>query len=110
MLLKFILEQSLFLIGLYIFVTLLAAAEIGYWLGSRFTRDKDSGLSERQEKGIGIIITSAMLTLVGFVMAISISMADSRFDTRRKVILEEANAISTSYLQAQQVSPLCQCE
>jgi hypothetical protein len=102
MLLKFILDQSLFLIGLYIFVTLFAATEIGYRLGSRFTRDKDSGMSERQEKGIGII-TSAMLALVAFVMAISISMADSRFDTRRKVILEEANAISTSYLRAQQV-------
>jgi hypothetical protein len=103
MLLNFIIDQSIFLIGLYIFVTLMAATEIGYRLGCRFGRDKDSMPSEKREKGVGII-TSAMLALVAFVMAISISMADSRFDTRRKVILEEANAISTASLRAQHVS------
>jgi hypothetical protein len=102
MLLNFILNQSIFLIGLYIFVTLLVANEIVYRLGCRFNRNEDSGLSERQEKGVAII-TSAILSLVTFVMAISISMADSRFETRRRVVLEEANAISTSYLRAQEV-------
>ena len=102
MLLMFFFEQSLLLIGLYVFATFLAATEIGYRLGSRFNRNKDPVFSEKQEKGVGII-TSAMLALVAFVMAISISMADSRFDTRRKLVLEEANAISTAYHRAQGV-------
>jgi hypothetical protein len=102
MLLNLVFDQSLFVIGLYVFATLLAATEFGYRLGHRLNRKKESDLSERQEKGVGII-TSAMLALVAFVMAVSISMADSRFNTRRKLVLEEANAISTAYLRAQGV-------
>ncbi|MBN1314025.1 MAG: hypothetical protein JXA42_01110 [Anaerolineales bacterium] len=102
MLFKLVLGQNLFLIGFYIFLTLSVATEVGYRLGHRINRKKDTNLSEKQEKGVGII-TSAMLALIAFVMAISISMAVSRFDTRRKLVLEEANAINTAYLRAQRI-------
>ena len=97
---KLFVDQSLFLTGLYVFMTLLVATEIGYRLGRLFNRNADIDQSEKQEKGVGTV-TSAMLALVAFVMAISISMADRRFDTRRKLVLEEANAISTAYQRAQ---------
>jgi hypothetical protein len=102
MLFQLVLGQNLFLIGLYVFLTLLVGTEVGYRLGYRINRKKDTALSEKQEKGVGII-TSAILALVAFVMAISISMASGRFDTRRKLVLEEANAISTSYLRVQRM-------
>jgi hypothetical protein len=102
MLFGILLKQNLFLIGLYILITLLIATEIGYRLGFRRNRSKDGTLSEKQEKGVGTI-TSAMLALVAFVMAIAISMADTRFDLRRKLVLKEANAIGTASLRAQAV-------
>jgi hypothetical protein len=42
-----------------------------------------------------------MLALVAFMLATSISMADSRFNARRTLVLEEASAISTAYLRVQ---------
>jgi hypothetical protein len=40
-----------------------------------------------------------MLALLGFILAISLSMAESHFSARRKLVLDEANAIGTSRLR-----------
>lgn len=57
---------------------------------------------EKREKTAGTL-TGAMLAFLGFMLAISISMADSKFQERRKLVLDEANAISTSSLRAQAI-------
>jgi hypothetical protein len=43
----------------------------------------------------------ASLGLLAFFMAFTFSMAASRFDARKTLVLEEANAIETTYLRAQ---------
>jgi len=93
----FFLRQSLPAIGLEIFVVFVAFNAVGYALGFRH-----SGLAGREQREhIAGTVTGAMLALVGFLLAIALSMADSHFEVRRRQILDEANAIGTSLLRAQ---------
>jgi hypothetical protein len=45
-------------------------------------------------------MVGAILGLLAFMLAFTFSLAASRFDARRQVVLEEANAIGTTYLRA----------
>ena len=42
----------------------------------------------------------ATLGLLAFILAFTFGLAAARFDTRRQVLLDEANAIGTTYLRA----------
>jgi hypothetical protein len=42
----------------------------------------------------------SLLALMAFLLAITMGMASDRFDTRRGLVLEEANSIGTTYLRA----------
>ena len=46
-------------------------------------------------------MSSAALGLLAFMLAFTFGMAGTRFERRREVLLEEANAIGTSYLRAE---------
>jgi hypothetical protein len=47
------------------------------------------------------VIQAALLGLVGLILAFGLTMAVSRFDARRAAVVDEANAIGTTYLRAQ---------
>jgi hypothetical protein len=94
------LNRSLFLIGSLMIVALFILRECGHWIGRR--NSKQGAAAEKQEKTVGTI-TGAMLALLGFMLAISLSMADGHFESRRKLILDEANAIGTSHLRARAI-------
>jgi hypothetical protein len=64
---------------------------IGHRLGQRM--DKSGG-----SDGAGAI-NGAVFALLGLLLAFTFSGAASRFDERRALILQEANAISTAYLR-----------
>ena len=51
-------------------------------------------------KGPTSMIVSSLLALMGFLLAISMGMAADRFDTRRGLVLTEANSVGTTYLRA----------
>jgi hypothetical protein len=70
-------------------VLLEAAAEFGAWLGRRF-RDGTTG-----DADIGTL-AGAALGLLALLLAFSFSLALSRYDTRRTMVLEEANAIGST--------------
>lgn len=73
---------------------MLVAIELGRRLGqSRARRDPDS-----MDKGTGAI-DSAIFALFGLLLAFTFSGAAGRFDTRRELITQEANAIGTAYLR-----------
>jgi hypothetical protein len=91
------LEQSLLLIAPIILLILILVTGMGYRIGKR--RGKAASDTEKLEKTAGTIAGS-MLALLGFILAIALSMADSHFESRRKLVLDEANAISTSRLRA----------
>jgi len=76
-------------------VLVLAAVEVGFRIG-RWSGQRSE---HEQETPVGAIV-GAVLGLVAFLLAFTFGMAASRYDTRRELILDEANAIGTTYLRA----------
>jgi hypothetical protein len=77
-------------------VVMFAAAWIGVRIRSRHER-RGGEPAEGQE---GYIV-SAVLGLMALLMGFTFSLAIDRFDTRRALVLEEANTIGTTYLRTQ---------
>ena len=71
------------------------AYEIGFQIGHWY-QARTPGV---QEGPTGVLVGS-ILALLAFLLAITMGMASDRFDTRRGLVLEEANAIQTTYLRA----------
>ena len=72
-----------------------AATLLGALLGRRVRH-----LSESLSESFGVI-QAAMLGVVGLILAFGLSLALSRYEDRRALIVDEANAIGTTYLRAQ---------
>lgn len=75
---------------------LLLASELGYRLGRRHRED-----SIEAKKSQTSTLVVALLGLLALLMAFSFSIVESRFGARKALVLEEANAIGTTYLRAQ---------
>jgi hypothetical protein len=73
----------------------LVAYEIGFRIG-RWWQRRTPG---EQEGPTGMLVGS-IFGLMAFILAITMGMASDRYDTRRALVLEEANAIRTVYLRA----------
>lgn len=86
---------SLPLLGLGLFVLMLLAEAIG--AGLRRLRRRDEGEGKGQEE----LILSAVLGLLALLLGFTFSLAVDRFEVRRQLVLQEANAIGTAYLRAQ---------
>jgi hypothetical protein len=76
-------------------VITLGCYEIGYRIG----RWWQSRMPGEQEGPTGTLV-GALLGLMAFLLAVTMGMAADRFDARRGMVLAEANAIGTAYLQA----------
>lgn len=71
------------------------ALEGGYRLG-RWRHDR---VAEEKETPVGAMVAS-ILGLLAFLLAFTFGLAETRFDARREAVLQEANAIGTTYLRA----------
>ena len=71
------------------------ALEGGYRLG-RWRHDRPA---EEKETPVGAMVGS-ILGLLAFLLAFTFGMAATRFEARRQAVLDEANAIGTTYLRA----------
>lgn len=74
---------------------ILVAVEAGLVLGSRKRRQSETA----QKAPVGEIV-AAMLVLLALLVGFTFSLAASRFDARRVLVLEEANALGTTWLRA----------
>ncbi len=73
----------------------LAAFEGGFRLGLwRQNRTPD------EKEGPTGMLVGSILALLAFMLAVTMGMASDRFDTRRQLVVTEANAIGTTYLRA----------
>lgn len=77
------------------FLAVYAAVEGGYRAG-RYRRR----VSETEKEATVGPIVGATLGLLAFMLAFTFSMAATRFDARRQMVVEESNAIGTTYLRA----------
>jgi hypothetical protein len=75
-------------------VIVMLSVVCGFLMG-RTTRQR--GL-DAKEAPLGAIV-GAMLGLPAFILALSFSMAATRFDTRRQLLGDEVNAIGTTFLR-----------
>lgn len=73
-----------------------AVCEAGYRLG-RLSR------AEEKTRALVPIIAGSILAVVGLLLGFTIAMSVSRYDARRLLVLQEANAIETAYLRTQVV-------
>lgn len=76
-------------------VIALLSVESGY----RFATNRRLKGPEEKESPVGAMV-GAVLGLLAFMLAFTFGLAGSRFEDRRQVVLEEANAIGTTYLRA----------
>ena len=67
------------------------------WAGTRLKRRHALEEGARDDFGV---IQAATLTLLGLILGFSFSMAINRYDQRKNLEEEEANAIGTEYLRA----------
>lgn len=78
-----------------ILLLVLLAIEGGYRLGKASNKrqeEKDTSLGE---------MVGATLGLLAFLLAFTFGLAATRYDTRRQLLLDEANAVGTTYLRAE---------
>jgi hypothetical protein len=85
--------QSPVLLCALLFAALLLAVELGRRLGLRWS-PREGGAH-----GGTAALDSAVFALFGLLIAFTFSGAASRFDARRDLIVQEANAIGTAYLR-----------
>ena len=81
--------------GLVLFALLVLAHEVGFRVARRRGARADEG--ERSETST---LQGGMLGLLGLLLAFTFAIASQRFDTRKQLVLDEANAIGTAYLRA----------
>ena len=94
--------QWALLLSVGIFVGIIVCLEVGY----RMARRHSKGLAH---EGIGAI-EAAVFGLLGLLLAFSFAGGTSRLDTRRQLIVEEANAIGTAYLRLDVLADADQAE
>ena len=82
-------------LGLILFAVVFGATGLGLVLG-RFARHR----SEHLREPFGVL-QAALLSLVGLVLAFGLALAVGRYETRRAAVVDDANAIGTTYLRAQ---------
>jgi hypothetical protein len=84
------LELGLIILGIVLGTTLL-----GVFLGRRLRAHAES---LREPFGV---VQAALLGLVALILAFGLTMAVGRYDQRVAAVVEDANAIGTTYLRAQ---------
>ncbi len=91
-------EIPLALILLFVALLLFGAMELGLH-GHRWLHRRPSAI--RTEQVVPDHLVSAMLGLLALLLGFTFSLALSRYEARRELVVEEANAIGTTWLRAQ---------
>src|SRR6266480_4165162 len=82
-----------------VFIAILFVVLISVECGYRLGKYRRSRHEQEKQAPVGTMV-GATLGLLAFILAFTFGLAAARFDTRRQVLLDEANAIGTTYLRA----------
>lgn len=86
---------STWVLALLLAVVIVGATVVGHLIG-RSTRASSEDVREPFA-----VIQAALIGFMGLVLAFGISLAVGRYEARRAAVVDEANAIGTTYLRAQ---------
>jgi hypothetical protein len=92
--LEIIFDGRPWLLGIGLAACMVLVAEAGFRVGRK------SGVEADHKANIQVV-EAAILGVLGLLLGFTVSMAVSRFDSRRLLTLDEANAIGTAHLRAQ---------
>src|SRR5271168_2172218 len=95
-LLREIIDVGIGIFGLFVFVLLAFVGEIGFQIGR--VRGRAAASLDKETAGVSTL-TTGMLGFVAFTLALTIGIAENRFEARRLATLNEANAIGTAWLR-----------
>lgn len=94
--LTYLQSASVYSVTIIMFLLVIVFYIFGHYLKRRSVR-----INPKQIKFDLGSINGALLALLGLLLAFTFSMASSRFDDRRALIIEEANDIGTVYLRTE---------
>jgi len=97
---EWVAHAPLLLIAAVLVSGMILAAVLGSYLRRKHDREGRGASKEDDDTQEGYIV-SAVLGLLALLVGFTFAMAIDRYDTRRGRVLEEANAIGTTYLRAQ---------
>jgi hypothetical protein len=89
-------DQNSLLISGILFASMLIAIEVGYLLGRR----NEAHVIESSRTHVSAIQAS-LLGVLALLLGFTFSLSLQRFDNRSQAVVDEANAIGTTYLRAQ---------
>lgn len=93
---ELIYQQSAVLVASVLVVAMVVGAEIGYRLGRRGRQTCGEGMRVQITS-----IQAAVVGLLALLLGFTFSMALSRFEYRKQMVVQESNAIGTAALRAQ---------
>jgi hypothetical protein len=99
-LLQWFASLSLTGLAVAIFASMMLASLAGYGI-RRLDRRLVSARSEKPEHSQESYLVGGMIGLLALLLAFSFGLALNRYEERRHLVIQEANAIGTSYLRAQ---------
>jgi hypothetical protein len=82
-----------------LFIAILGVVLISVECGYRLGKFRLSRREQEKEAPVGTMV-GATLGLLAFILAFTFGLASSRVDNRRQLLLDEANALGTTYLRA----------
>jgi hypothetical protein len=98
-----LLDSNLLVVWVAIFALLAGAGECGFRLGRwRLARHHEEA-DDASRTGISTL-TAGMFALLAFSLGLTINMAQDRFEARRDLVVQEANAIGTAWLRARMIA------
>jgi uncharacterized membrane protein YtjA (UPF0391 family) len=93
-------DQSSILIVFIVLVAMIAALEIGF-VGAR----RKNKLRDDAHKSQLSAVQGSLLGLLALLLGFTFSLSLQRYDDRSKAVIDEANAIGTTWLRAQMLTP-----
>lgn len=86
-------ETNSWVIALVLFILMLLVFKIGILFG------KSPGKKKERLTADDSMLNAGIFTLMAFLLAFTFTMAGTRFDSRKKIIIDESNAIGTAILR-----------
>lgn len=83
-----------------LFVVFALVSLIVYEVAFRAGRWWQARTPDVDEEGVSGVLVGSLLALMAFLLAVTMGMASDRYDTRRQLVIDEANMIETAYLRA----------